>query len=70
MEWGRPYELRVAFDGLGFSASVDGETVLYRSLTDVCPRTRRLEIRRVGIVANWEWGDDTGSVFHRFTARS
>jgi hypothetical protein len=70
VHWGREYELRVDFDGLAFSASVDGETVLYRSLTDVCPETQRLSIRRVGIVANWEWGNDTGSVFHRFQARS
>jgi hypothetical protein len=68
--WGREYELRVDFDGLNFSAGVDGETVLYRSLTDVCPRARRLSIRRVGLVANWEWGNDTGSIFRRFQVRS
>ncbi len=68
--WGTPYRLRVAFDGLLFTASVGDEVVLYRRLTDVHPGQQALEINRIGIVANWEWGTDTGSVFRRFTARS
>ena len=68
--WGTPYRLRVAFDGLLFTASVDDELVLYRRLTDVHPGQQALQINRVGIVANWEWGTDTGSTFRRFTARS
>ena len=43
-------------------ALVDGETVLYRALTDIHPHATRLDIRRVGVVANWEWGEDTGSI--------
>jgi hypothetical protein len=69
VEWGRPYTLRVGFDGLIYTAFVDSEPVLYRSLTDVYPGISRLSIRRVGIVANWEWGNDTGSTFKRFLAR-
>ncbi|MCC7363143.1 MAG: hypothetical protein IT303_02130 [Dehalococcoidia bacterium] len=69
VRWGEPHDLRVAFDGLRYMVSVDGEPVLYRALTDVRPEARRLAIRRVGIAANWEWGDDTGSSFRRFVAR-
>lgn len=68
--WGRPYELRVAFDGARFLASVDGEPVLYRAISDFYPSVESLQVTRVGIVTNWEWGLDTGSTFRRFTARS
>lgn len=67
--WGQPFTLRVAFDGLHYMAWVNEEPVLYRSLTDVYPKQTRLQIRRVGLVANWEWGNDTGSVFSHFIAR-
>jgi hypothetical protein len=67
---GRPYRLRVAFDGMVYSAWVDDELVLYRGLDDVSPSQNALEINRVGIVANWEWGTDTGSVFRRFTVQA
>jgi hypothetical protein len=70
ISWGRPYRLRVAFDGMIYAAYVDDELVLYRSLTDVHPAQGPLRINRVGLVANWEWGTDTGSVFHRFRARA
>jgi hypothetical protein len=70
ISWGRPYRLRVAFDGMIYAAYVDDELVLYRSLTDVHPAQGSLRINRVGLVANWEWGTDTGSVFHRFRARA
>jgi hypothetical protein len=68
--WGRPYELRVAFDGQAFWAVVDGEPVLYRAITDVYPTAPRLAIARIGIVSNWEFGDDTGSRFTRVVARA
>lgn len=67
--WGEPYALRVAFDGMYFSAYVNAEPVLYRALTDVYPAAACLRIQRVGIAVNWEWGHDTGSVFHNFVAR-
>lgn len=70
VHWGRHYRLRVAFDGVNYLAYVDDEPVLYRALTDVYPKLRPLTIHRVGLVANWEWGCDTGSVFTGFTAKT
>lgn len=67
--WGVPHTLRVVFDGLNYTAFVNDEPVLYRSLRDVYPNVKRLAINRVGIVANWEWGNDTGSVFNNFVAK-
>ncbi len=67
--WGIPYTLRVVFDGMNYTAFVNDEPVLYRALTDVYPDTRRLDINRIGIVSNWEWGNDTGSVFDNFVAK-
>jgi hypothetical protein len=51
-----------------FTAFVDEEPVLCRALTDVYPQLSRLAIHRVGIVANWEWGNDTGTHFRYFAA--
>ncbi len=67
--WGRPHRLRIAFDGMHYMALVDDEPVLYRALTDVYPDAKRLQIRRVGLLGNWEWGTDTGSALRRFRAR-
>jgi hypothetical protein len=67
--WGGDCELRVAFDGARFTAHLDGRPSLHRALTDVYPDAVRLRIQRVGVVANEEWGDDTGTTLHRFTAR-
>jgi hypothetical protein len=69
IHWGVPYEFRVVFDGQRFLAFVDGEPVLYRALSDIYSDWERLDVRAVGIVANWEWGNDTGSVFRNFIAR-
>lgn len=66
---GVPHRLRVVFDGERFTAFVDDELVLYRALTDYRPDAARLTVRGVGLVANWEWGDDTGTVFDDFVAR-
>jgi hypothetical protein len=66
---GEPYDLRIVFDGLRYRVHVNEEPVLYRALDDVYPRFGGLSIRRVGIVANWEWGHDTGSRFLTFSAR-
>lgn len=68
--WGQPYRLRVAFDGETFVVYVGAEPVLYRRITDMVPSAPRLRIERVGIVSNWEFGDDTGTRFVRFQARA
>lgn len=69
VRWGVPHRFRVAFDGTHLLALVDDEPVLYRALTDIYPDAPRLQIRRVGLLANWEWGNDTGSRLRRFQAR-
>lgn len=69
MHWGVPHDLRVVFDGMHFTTFINREPVLYRALRDVYPHCVPLRIRRVGIVANWEWGNDTGSAFQNFVAR-
>jgi hypothetical protein len=68
--WGRPFDLRVTFDGTHFVILIDGEPVLQRSLTDIYPADPGMRITRVGIAVNWEWGNDTGSTFKAFRARS
>ena len=67
--FGQPYTLRVVFDGNNYIVRVNNQTVLYRALTDVYPWATALNISRLGIVANWEWGDDTGSGFSNFIMR-
>jgi len=67
--WGVPHRLRVVFDGMNYTAFINDEPVLYRCLRDVYPSCHSLAINRVGIAANWEWGNDTGSVFTNFIAR-
>ncbi|MGH3487558.1 MAG: hypothetical protein ACRDP8_06530 [Actinopolymorphaceae bacterium] len=67
--WGDLCTLGLRFDGERFLASIDGRPTLYRALTDVYPHAGRLTINRVGLVANEEWGDDTGTVFSQFTGR-
>jgi hypothetical protein len=69
IRWGVTHRLRVVFDGMNYTAFINDEPVLYRSLRDVYPRAKPLAINRVGIVANWEWGNDTGTVFNNFVAR-
>jgi hypothetical protein len=70
IQWGRPVRLRIAFDGMHYTVFVGDEPVLYRALTDVYPDAKRLRIRRVGLLSNWEWGTDTGSEFRCFRARA
>lgn len=70
IRWGVPYTLRVLCDGTRFTAYVDGRAVLHRAFGDVHRRVTSLTLRKVGIVTNWEWGNDTGSVFESFVARS
>lgn len=68
VEFGAPCTLRVACDGSRFLASLNGRPSLHRAFTDVYPNAPALEIRRVGVVVNEEWGDDTGTRIHRFVA--
>ena len=67
--WGKRFCMRVAFDGNRFAILIDDELVMQRSLTDIYPDDAALQILRVGLAVNWEWGDDTGSVFTSFKAR-
>jgi hypothetical protein len=66
--WGMPYDFRVVFDGNRFLAYVNGEPVLYRSITDIYPDWHHMPINRTGLVVNWEYGNDTGTVFKDFAA--
>jgi hypothetical protein len=61
--------LGLSSDGDRYLAFIDDEPVLYRAFRDVYPDASRLQIRKVGIVANWEFGTDTGSTFQHFIAR-
>ena len=69
VSWGKAHCLRIVFDGMRYMAFINDEPVLYRALSDVYPKAKRLSINRVGIVANWEWGNDTGSLFKNFMAK-
>jgi hypothetical protein len=69
IDWGKPYRCRIVFDGMHFMVYLDDEPVMYRTLKDLYPNQHPLQIHRVGIVANWEWGNDTGSVFDKFVAK-
>jgi hypothetical protein len=69
IHWGVPYDFRIVCDGKRFLAFVDGEPVLYRAFSDVYRDWQTLRLARVGLVTNWEWGNDTGTVFERFQAR-
>ncbi len=68
--YGERVRLRMACDGAQYLVWLDDEPVLYRRLSDVYPHRERIRLNKVGLVANWEWGDDTGSIIHRFTART
>jgi hypothetical protein len=70
VSWGRPFTMRLASDGRQVMVWVDGEPVLYRRLRDIYPTAAPLALCRVGLAANWEWGDDTGTEFRRFVARA
>jgi hypothetical protein len=66
--WGVSHTLRVLFDGERFVATLDGHPMLYRAIRDVYPDAPPLRVNKVAIIANEEWGDDTGTVFHRVVA--
>lgn len=68
--WGRTHRLRVVSDGMHVLVYIDDEPVLYRALSDIYVDREPMTINRVGIVVNWEWGDDTGTSFGNFSARA
>jgi hypothetical protein len=67
--YGLPSRLRVCCDGEQYIVFINDEPVLYRAFRDVYPDAEKLRIRKVGLLANWEFGNDTGSRFDRFRAR-
>lgn len=66
---GVPFGLSVSCDGTQFLCRLAGEPVMYRAFSDYRAEYTDLRIQRVGMVANWEWGDDTGSRLGHFAAR-
>ncbi|MFA5898198.1 MAG: oxidoreductase [Hyphomicrobium sp.] len=68
--WGKPYRMRVAFDGNHFVLMLNDEPVMQRCLKDIYPEDAPLRIERIGMAVNWEWGDDAGSHFENFVGRS
>lgn len=69
VRWGRRTTLSAASDGDHVLVRLDGEPVLHRRVGDVYATAEPLRLRRVGLAVNREWGDDTGTRFHEFTAR-
>ncbi len=67
--YGKPTRLRLTCDGERYLVFLNDETVLYRAFRDVYPDLKRLVIRKVGLVANWEFGTDTGSKFEQLRMR-
>lgn len=67
--YGVPLTLRMVFDGEQYMVFVNEEPVLYRALRDVYPHYQRFAIKQVGLMANWEWGNDTGSTFRNFVGK-
>ncbi|MFH1154554.1 MAG: nucleotide-binding protein [Pseudomonadota bacterium] len=68
--FGRSSRLRLCCDGERYLAFVDDEPVLFRAFADVYAHVKPIRINKIGIVANWEWGRDTGSRFLQFEALS
>ncbi|MGQ0679417.1 MAG: nucleotide-binding protein [Actinomycetota bacterium] len=69
VSWGLRCALKVVFDGTRFIASLNNTPSLVRALKDVYPDTPDLAVNRVGLIANEEWGNDTGTMFHSLTGR-
>jgi hypothetical protein len=69
IDYGNPLRLRLCCDGEQYVVFINDETVLYRAFRDVYPEFGALKIHRVGIIANWEFGTDTGSRFENFKVR-
>jgi hypothetical protein len=69
INYGQPLRLRLCSDGERYIVLINDEVVLFRAFRDVYPDIERLRIRKIGIIANWEFGNDTGSRFERFRLR-
>jgi hypothetical protein len=67
--YGKPSRLKLCCDGRQYLVFVNDEPVLYRAFRDIYADVEQLRIRKVGLLANWEFGNDTGSRFERFEAR-
>jgi len=67
--YGKALRLRLCCDGERYIVLIGDEPVLFRSFRDIYADVGRLRVRKVGIVANWEFGMDTGSTFEQFKAR-
>lgn len=68
--YGKPLQLRLCCDGEHYFAFINDEAVLCRAFRDVYADAKRLLIRKVGLIANWEFGTDTGSKFEKFSVRT
>ena len=66
---GVPFRMRMISDGHHYRVLIDDEPVLQRAITDIEPSASPLHIHQLGLAVNWEFGDDTGTVFRRFFAR-
>jgi hypothetical protein len=66
---GAPCRLRVVFDGMNYIVFVDDVAMIFRKLTDIYADCVPMHIDKVGLVSNWEWGLDTGSIFENFRGR-
>jgi hypothetical protein len=69
VNYGQPLRLRLCCDGERYLVFINDETVLFRAFRDVYPNVEKLMLRKVGILANWEFGTDTGSTFEQFILR-
>jgi hypothetical protein len=68
--YGKPLRLRLCCDGEHYFAFINDEAVLCRAFRDVYDDAKRLLIHKVGLIANWEFGTDTGSKFEKFSVRT
>ena len=62
--------LRLCCDGDQYIILINDEPVLYRAFKDIYANIKRVRISKIGLIANWEWGTDTGSIFEKFRARA
>ncbi len=66
--YGSTVALTATYDNGQLLMTLNDEPVLYRRVSDVYADVQGITLRKVGIVVNWEWGDDTGSGLADFEA--